>query len=87
MGEFGLSGNVFHSGSYYWDFENRIEQPSYTLVGGELSWAPTDAWRIAIWGRNLTDEVVYSNVLTAAQGDVVGFDRPRSYGVSRGWNF
>lgn len=87
VGDFALSGNVFHSGSYYWDFENRIEQPSYTLISGELSWEPADSWRIALWGRNLSNEVVYSNVLTAAQGDVAGFERPRSYGVSLAWSF
>jgi iron complex outermembrane receptor protein len=83
VGIIGLSANLFHSAKYYWDFENRTAQPSYTQLSGELSWAKSeDSWRVALWGRNLLNEVVYSNILTAAQGDVVGFERPRSYGVS-----
>jgi iron complex outermembrane receptor protein len=84
-GVIGLSGNAFYSGKYYWDFENRIAQPSYVQLNGEISWATSDsdkAARFSIWGRNLANEVIYAQVLTAAQGDVVGFERPRSYGVS-----
>ena len=84
-GVIGLSGNAYYSGKYYWDFENRIVQPSYVQLNGEVSFATSDsdtAPRFSVWGRNLANEVVYAQVLTAAQGDVVGFERPRSYGVS-----
>lgn len=84
LGVFAIAGNVFYSAKYYWDFENRLANPAYTMVNGEVSWAQSSdekALRLSIWGRNLGNEVVYSQILTSAQGDVGAFERPRSYGV------
>jgi len=83
VGTFGVTANVYHSAKYYWDFENRLAQPAYTQVNGEVSFTlPGDKWKLAVWGKNLANEVVYSNILSAAQGDIVGFERPRTYGLS-----
>lgn len=85
FGMFSIAGNVYYSDKYYWDFENRIPQPAYTLVNGEIGFATSegsDALRISVWGKNLLNTVVYQQVLNSADGDVVAFDRPRTFGIT-----
>lgn len=86
-GTFGAAFNVFHTAKFYWEFANRLIQPAYTTVNGELSWAPDDDVRLSLWGRNLTDAVIYQQMASGAQADTGGFERPRSYGVSATFNF
>lgn len=83
VGEFGVSANLFWSAKSYWDFENRIAQPSYVQVNGELWWtSPDKSLRVGVYGRNLANEVVLNQVLTSAFGDVAVQEQPRSYGIS-----
>ena len=82
-GLMGLSGNVFHSAEYYWDFNNRLSQPAYTLINAEASWTTTDEkYRVSIWGKNLTDEDVFQQMLPATWADVVSYEKPVTYGIS-----
>lgn len=90
FGVFGLSANVFYSDKYYWDFENRISQPAYTLVNAEISYRTSeddDALSVSLWVKNLLNTVVYSQVLTSAEADTVAFDPPRVFGVTLAKNF
>lgn len=87
QGTFGAAFNIFHSAKYYWEFANRLTQPAYTTINGELSWAPNDNVRLSIWGRNLTDAIIYQQMASGAQGDTGGFERPRSYGLSGTFSF
>jgi len=55
------------------------------LVNGEIGFATSegsDALRISVWGKNLLNTVVYQQVLNSADGDVVAFDRPRTFGIT-----
>jgi iron complex outermembrane receptor protein len=89
VGEFGAATNIYYTDKYYWDFADRLTQPSYVMWNGELSWSPDAqrAWRLSIWGRNLLNKAVYQQMLSAAQGDSVGFERPRTYGGSVSYQF
>ncbi|HEY6868590.1 MAG TPA: TonB-dependent receptor, partial [Novosphingobium sp.] len=83
IGTIGLAGNVFHSAKYYWDFENRLSQPSYTMINGDISYTPSGTQlRLSAFVRNLANEVVYSQMTSSATADIVGFERPRTFGVS-----
>lgn len=85
IGVLGVSGNAFYSAKSYWDFANRLAQPSYVLLNADVWWSKSeakDALRIGIWGRNLGNELIQNQILSSAFGDVVVYDRPRSYGVS-----
>jgi len=86
-GTFGATASVAYNSGYYPAPDNRLEQPSYTIVNGELSWTtPDERYRFALWGRNLTDEtkLLY---LAAAQLDLAIYDEPLTYGVSFTANF
>jgi iron complex outermembrane receptor protein len=87
VGTFGATASVSYNSGYYPAPDNRLEQPSYTILNGELSWTtPDDRFKFALWGRNLTDEtkLLY---LAAAQFDLAIYDEPRTYGVSITTNF
>lgn len=86
-GSFAATGNVAYNSGYFPAPDNRLEQPSYTMVNGELSWTtPDQRYRFALWGRNLLDEekLLY---LAAAQFDLAIYDEPLTYGVSFSANF
>jgi iron complex outermembrane recepter protein len=86
-GSFAITGNVAYNSGYYPAPDNRLKQPSYTMVNGELSWTtPDERYRFALWGRNLLDEekLLY---LAAAQFDLAIYDEPLTYGVSFTANF
>jgi iron complex outermembrane receptor protein len=82
-GTLGATANLFHSARFYWDVNNRVFQPSYTLLNGEISYSfAGDRFRVAVWGKNLTDELVMAQANSANQLDSVTYDRPRTFGVS-----
>ncbi|MES2096523.1 MAG: TonB-dependent receptor [Pseudomonadota bacterium] len=89
IGTFGLAGNLFYSAKYYWDFENRLTQPAYTMINGDISFSPAgrDNLRLSIFVRNLANEVVYSQMTSTATADKAGFERPRTFGASASFKF
>lgn len=89
QGVFGIAGNVFRSGKYYWDFENRLTQPAYTMINGDISWSPSadSPIRLSVFVRNLANEVVYSQMTSTATADKAGFERPRTWGASASFTF
>lgn len=88
IGILGISGNIFYSDEYYWEFANRLVQPSYTLANAEISLTTLDErYRFSLWGKNLTDEDVFQQMLPSTSGDIVSYERPLTYGVSVSANF
>jgi iron complex outermembrane receptor protein len=87
-GTLDASANVFISDSFYWDWANRLKEPSYTVVNADIGWTTADGrYRVGVWGENLTDEL-YSLVLsTSALADWVNYAKPRSYGVNLKYSF
>ena len=88
-GSIGIAGNVYYSGKYYWEFANRVTQPAYVMINGEITWTPDNdlGLKLGLWGRNLANEVVYQQILVSGQADGATFERPRSYGVSASFSF
>ena len=84
-GDFVLDANLFHSSHYYWDPQNRLQQPAYTLVNGSISWtAPSKAFDVRLWVSNLTNEKYYSNASFSGLGDFVSPAEPRTFGITLG---
>ena len=91
-GRLDLSANAFWSGSFFWDAGNRLEEDSYVLVNAEIGYTfPGDQVKLALWGRNLANEL-YSLYVTessspAGGGDSVAYARPRTFGIRAEMNF
>lgn len=83
IGKLGASASLYRTGKFYWDVNNRLAQPAYTMVNGELSWkSESGQFGASIWVKNLTDEVVYQSLVGTATADIVTYDRPRTVGVT-----
>jgi len=77
-------------------FDDQGEQPmrnrgTMSLWGARLSWGSSSSnWLLSLWGKNLTDQVMPISI-SPSQPDTlqlqVGFDTPRSYGVSAQYRF
>jgi iron complex outermembrane receptor protein len=87
-GDFGIALNAYHSAKYYWDVANRLAQPGYVTLSGEISWtSPSDALRVSLWGKNLTNEVIYGSLTPTGNDDSAVFDKPRTFGVTAEFRF
>lgn len=63
-----------------------FEIGSYTLVDAQAG-ITGDNWRVTIWGKNLTNEYYWTNVV-AGQDQVVRYaQKPATYGVTVGFDF
>jgi Outer membrane receptor proteins, mostly Fe transport len=81
--EVGASGNIYHTAKYYWDFNNRLTVPAYTMVNASIYYElPGGNTRFTIWGRNLANAVVPQQLLPSTTMDNVTYEPPRTYGVS-----
>jgi iron complex outermembrane receptor protein len=88
VGEFDLSGTYAYNDGFFWEPDNRIEEPSYSLVNAEVSWTSTDSrWGASVYGRNLLDEE-YAIWRTAfALGDAYAAAPPSQYGAEFRFKF
>lgn len=76
------STTAFYSGSFFWDPGNRLEQEAYVLINSELGYTfPNEKFKVALWGRNLANELYSLYVTEAASGDSIAYARPRTFGV------
>jgi iron complex outermembrane receptor protein len=81
-GALGSSLLYSYTTSFYWDADNRIQQPAYGLVNANLTWeSPNGRWKTELWGKNLTDKEYFTFGSSAANGDIGSPAAPRTYGV------
>ena len=72
----------------FWATDNISKESSYGLIDARLAFAPPDApWEIALWGKNLDDELYRVNIIPFFGEEVSQFGAPRTYGVDFAWNF
>jgi iron complex outermembrane receptor protein len=82
------SFNLYYSSKFYWTVDNRISEPAHFVANASLTWnLPGERFSVAVWGRNITDEVRFRNVSASAQADRRAADEPALYGVRLGYKF
>jgi iron complex outermembrane receptor protein len=83
IGRATASVNYYHASTIFFDANNRLKQPAFSLLNAELGlWLPGDQLRVAIFGRNLTDTAVYNTIVTSTLADYGTFAKPRVLGAS-----
>jgi iron complex outermembrane receptor protein len=69
---------------YFFYADNRLAQPSYTVVNATLTWySLDDRWSLQAWGKNLNNALYYEG--RSEQGGLGDAQRqapPRTYGVT-----
>jgi len=72
----------------YWATDNIASEPSYGLLDARVALGPEDApWQFSIWGRNVTDELYRTNIISFFGEEVSQFGPPRTYGVDFTFKF
>jgi iron complex outermembrane receptor protein len=83
-GGFDVSGYVSYNDGYYFLADNKLKQPSYTILNGSLRYTfANDRSAIQLWGKNLTDEeyYAYTSQFAGSLGDATVPAEPRTYGI------
>ncbi|MDB5470078.1 MAG: hypothetical protein JWR84_1638 [Caulobacter sp.] len=63
-------------------------RPANTLYDATLSFEADAGWRVALWGKNLTDEEVINNTFgLGALGNLRVYQAPRTFGFEVGYKF
>ena len=82
-GEMKLNGNVFYTGSYYFDPAHQLKQPSYMLLNLKATWTdPSDHFDLSIFGKNVTDEKYFVANFLDPYSARARFGEPATYGAS-----
>jgi iron complex outermembrane receptor protein len=81
-----LDANVTlsYNDGWYTDPDNRLRQPVFNQLSTRLAWSSADdRYKVAIWGRNLTNEI-YAQWLssTPSTTDVFTPSAPRTFGLT-----
>jgi len=72
----------------YWATDNIASEDSYGLLDARIGLAPEGApWQVAVWGRNVTDELYRTNIISFFGEEVSQFGAPRTYGVDFTFKF
>jgi outer membrane receptor protein involved in Fe transport len=83
IGAFDLSGTYEYNNGYFTEPDNRLRQPNYNMVGASVKWTSRDErYAVRLWGKNLANEVVATQILTATQVVGQGLFPPRTYGIT-----
>jgi iron complex outermembrane receptor protein len=94
-GQFFIGGEVLVQGDSYLTLDNQADGKvdAFTLLNGQIGLESNDGrWTVAIWGRNLTDEVYKQRLFDLSGLSIVGqklinLGPPRMYGIRVQLNF
>jgi iron complex outermembrane receptor protein len=71
-----------------WATDNIAKEDSYGLIDARIGLAPEgEPWEVALWGKNLDDELYRVNIISFFGEEVSQFGAPRTYGIDFTWNF
>jgi len=94
FGEFGFNANAVYMDDIYTSggVLNRTSdvqvRPSNTLYDATISLESDKGWRVALWGKNLSDEEVINNTFgLGALGNLRVYSAPRTWGLDVGYKF
>lgn len=88
-GSLQLSGNYYHSASFFWEPDESVRQSAYDLINAQIAYAfgPDERFRVRAWGRNLTDQVYYIYAVANTLGRSGSAAQPRTYGLAFDFKF
>ena len=88
-GKLAAFASLYYNSGFGMELSNRIRQGHYATVDAEASFAPSglNGARFVVWGKNLTDKAIYSQVLASNLSDLAGYAPPRTFGVRAEYAF
>jgi iron complex outermembrane recepter protein len=87
-GRFDATVNYVYNSGFFWEPDNRLKEPSYSLLSGQIGWThPSESYGIKLFGKNLTNEKYTLWTVAFALGDEYAAAPPRTYGVEFNFKF
>lgn len=85
--DFNLTGN--YNGDYYFEADNFLRQKAYFMLNASVKWTDAaDRFSLTLWGRNLFDEKVITQVTSQSIGYPATFgNAPLTFGATAGFRF
>ena len=82
IGDWTLDGNFLHNGGWFGEPDNQLRQVAYNTVNAGIYWhVKNGPFTVGLWGRNLTDALVYAAVQGNALSSLAQYAPPRTYGI------
>jgi len=90
VGDLRFRGDYFYQSEMFFDTANtRVDgyyQPSYGLLGARITFTPEQGnWDLSVFGKNLTDEEYFRNIVPVSGTGVGTPGDPMTVGVSLNW--
>ena len=72
----------------FWATDNIAKEDAYGLLDVRVALSPPSSpWAVALWGKNVTDELYRVNIISFFGEEVSQFAAPATYGVDFSWKF
>jgi iron complex outermembrane receptor protein len=77
-----LNVNYTWQSDMFWATDNVAKESAYGLLDAQVTVGPEGKdWSVALWGKNITDELYRTNIISFFGEEVSQFGPPRTYGV------
>jgi iron complex outermembrane receptor protein len=89
LGERAITFSLSHSyqGRVYYDFDSQLSQGPVFVVDGSATLKLSDQFKVAVFGRNITDKVYATSKGFSTFGTNITFAKPATYGVTLSYAF
>lgn len=88
LGKLALNVSYNHNDGYFAEVDNLRRQDAFDLLNASLALVPQDSnVNVRLWAKNILNETVAVAIVTAPIVVGAGYQPPRTYGVSLGYNF
>jgi iron complex outermembrane receptor protein len=82
VGNWTLDANFLHNSGWFGEPDNQLAQPAYNSINASVYVHPKNQpFSIGLWGRNLSNQVVYTAVSGNAITSLGQYAPPRTYGI------
>lgn len=86
--EMEAGADIYYNDGFFYDALNTLTQKPYQLVGARLGvFHPRTNLRLTFYGKNLTDDVYFTQKYRQDFGDTGFYGAARSYGAYLNWSF
>lgn len=88
IGDIDANLSYAYNSGFFYEPDNRLEQPSYSVVNAQVGWKQVDeSWGVTLYGRNLADEEYSVWMAGFALGDVYAAAPGRTWGAEVNFKF
>ncbi|QHS10291.1 TonB-dependent receptor [Sinimarinibacterium sp. NLF-5-8] len=83
-----LGGDIYYNSGFFYEPLNTVTADAYKIINARFGiYDPQHDVRVTFWGKNLTDDVFFTQKYRHDFGVTGIYGAPRTYGVTVSWQF